>query len=133
MSRNSSVEDKGAPTDESGSLTDAKLKYTFAESLLRNLCSKQKGNFVVSPLNLGTALGMVTAAATGETKCELLQLLATTDEDKLHDMFSSLLSEKGLPLTSATKILADQEVQIVEHLETLLKVNVVASMHAWMY
>ena len=52
-----------------------------------------------------------------------MRTAATTDEDKLHDMFSSLPSEEGLPLTSATKILADQGVQIVEHFETLLKVE----------
>ena len=130
LPRNSSVEDRGTPTGEAKSLAEAKLKYTFVDSLLRNLCGEQKENFVVSPLNLGTALGMLTAAATGETKCELLQLFATADEDELHDMFSAPLSEEGLPLTSATKILADQEVQIVERLETLLKVNVITSMNA---
>ena len=105
-------------TAEAGSLMElAKLKYTFADSL-QILCGEEKKNFVVSPLNFGTSAGMLTAAAPGETKSELLQLSGTIYEDELHDMFSTFLPERDLPVTSATRILTHQEVQIAQHFES---------------
>ena len=98
-------------------------QYTLALSFLRELCRKEKGNFVISPLSLGTALAMLSAGLGGDTKTELMQLLGTLDEDELHSTYSELVSNKELPLKIANKYLADRDFTIQQRFQSLLEVG----------
>ena len=101
----------------------SKLLYSLALSLLKELCRDEKENFVISPLSLGMALAMLTAGLRGETQTELLQLFGATDENELHSMYSTLLSEKNLPLKLSNKYLATVSMRVQPRFESLLKVS----------
>ena len=104
-------------------MSSSKLQYTLALSLLKELSRDEEENFVVSPLSLGMALAMLTDGLRGETQTELLQLFGATDENELHSMYSTLLSEKNLPLKLANKYLATVNMRIHPKFESLLKVS----------
>ena len=101
----------------------SELQYTLALSLLKELCRDEKENFVISPLSLGMSLAMLTAGSRGKTQTELLQLFGATDENELHSLYSTLLSEKNLPLKLANKYLATVNMRIHPKFESLLKVS----------
>ena len=52
-------------------------KYSLAVSSLEELCRDE--NFVISPLNLGMALAMLTAGLRGSSQTELLKVLGVTE------------------------------------------------------
>ena len=74
------------------------VTQTLDISLIKELCREEKENFVISPLSLGMDLAMWTAGLRGENKTQLLNLLGETDENKRLSMYSTLLTEEGLPL-----------------------------------
>ena len=98
-------------------------KYAFAVSLLKELCRDEKENLVISPLSLGMALAMLTAGLRGGTQTELLKLLGVTEEKELRSMYSTLLSERNLPLQIATKILTTLRMRIHPEFESLVRVS----------
>ena len=104
-------------------MSSSELQYTLALSFLKELCRDERENFVISPLSLGMALAMLTAGLRGKTQTELLQLFGATDENKLHSMYSTLLSEKDLPLKLANKYLATMKMRVQPRFESLLKVS----------
>lgn len=104
------------------------LKYSFASALLRRLCRHENKNFVISPLSLGTSLGMLVAGLRGESKTEVLKLLKASDEESLHSAFEYLLADHLSPLKIANKILAREDLGFREDAKTFLKV---AGIRTW--
>ena len=104
-------------------MTDARIKYSFGLSLLQWLCREEKKNFVISPLSLGTAFAMLSAGLRGDTKAELLNLLGSPDENKMHAMYTELLSTDGLPLKIANKYLADRNCVVHPQFDSVLRVS----------
>lgn len=104
-------------------MNDRELKYHLCFSLLQKLRRKETGSFVISPLSLGTALAMLTAGLRGETKAELLELLGTSDESKLHSVYSDTLKEEDLPLKMANKYLAAEHIEIHQRFDSILRVS----------
>ncbi|XP_003737604.1 serpin B9 [Galendromus occidentalis] len=97
------------------------FKYSLATSLLQKLCRDERKNFVISPLSLGTCLGMVLLGMKGKTRKELLDFMKASDENSLHSAFETLLSDDKSPFKIANKVLADKSCVIREESEASLK------------
>lgn len=99
------------------------FKYSMATALLQQLCREERGNFVFSPISLGTCLAMVVAGLEGESKTEVLNLIKCPDEDTLHSVFEALLEDKQKPLEIANKCLIDKRFEVKDDARSFLQVS----------
>lgn len=98
------------------------LKHSLTLKFLKQLSKDERGNFVISPLSLGTVFAMRAAGLRGETKSEFLALLGCEDEEAVHEMYSGLMANKELPLEIANN-LVNHGTEVVRKFKEFVKVS----------
>lgn len=100
------------------------LAFSLLKKLFRDdSVTVRTSGFVISPLSLRATLAMLSTAATGGTRMELLKLLGVPNERTLDALYTDLLSKKDLSLKVAKKFLADQDCVVHPGYEAFLKVS----------
>lgn len=102
------------------------LNYRLAQGLLWTLCGeKEKKNFVVSPLGLGSVLAMLYSGLLNELKNELKRPLCARNEGKLHAMYAKHVEDalRAPGLKAAKRIYAAKGRDIQPGFKKLLKVS----------
>ncbi|MBE6729132.1 MAG: serine protease inhibitor [Ruminococcaceae bacterium] len=80
-------------------------QYEIAVTFAKEISSSQKGNFVISPLSLSTALGLCSNGAQGETKDELLNFLFKNGSQENFNVYLKNYTENlGSGIKSANSI-----------------------------
>lgn len=96
----------------------------FAFSLLNKISQVEEKSFVFSPLSATYALGMLSQAAGGETREELVKTLGigTSQEDInqlcLNLLYRGLKQDKGVTINNANLVLASDEIPIYDSYKT---------------
>lgn len=107
-------------------MNSVELKHRLAQGLLWTLCAeKEKKNFVVSPVGLGSVLAMLYAGVLNEPRDELRRPLYAHDDGELHAMYKSVINNefRAQELKVANRIYVAEGLEVQPSFEKLLKVN----------
>ncbi|MBN1550213.1 serpin family protein, partial [bacterium] len=112
----------------------------FALSLYHNI-RNNKGNVVISPYSISTALGMAYAGARGSTQKQMAEVLHfNLDQEKLHSAFKKLQAHLGviqnkghIELSIANALWIQKDFHLLEEFLDLMRKNYRAGVHTVNY
>lgn len=106
---------RGSPTIQKGAMADAINGFTFR--LIQHTGTPTGKNILISPFSVSTALGMLVPGAVGGDQKLLINTLAPKMTPReigqgSHDLFQSILSAPGAPLSIANSVWVDSKMPI---------------------